>query len=107
VTKLVSRLLVLLAVLLMPLGMATAATPVHHEQMAAGMPMEHCPDQAPKHDMHGGLAACNMACSGALPAADFARSDFAPLPYLALAPSLVASLHGMHPETDTPPPKVS
>ena len=107
VTKLAARLFVLLAVLLMPFGMATAATPAHHERAMAGMPMEHCPDQVPRHDMKGGLAVCTMACSAALPAADFTRSDVAPLASVALAPSPIAFLNGIHPETATPPPRIS
>ncbi len=106
-TRLASRLLVLLAVLLMPLGMATAATPVHHEQAAAATPMEHCPDQTPQNDRKGGLTACTMACSGALPAVHFASSEFAPLAYAVLAPAPIASLDGIQPETATPPPRLS
>lgn len=107
VTKLAARLFVLLAVLLMPFGMATAATPTHHEQAMAGMPMEHCPDRAPQHNMKGGLAACTMACSVALPAADFTRSDLVPLASVTVAPSPIALLHGIQPETATPPPRIS
>jgi len=107
VTKLAARLVVLLAVLLMPLGMATAAAPAHHVQAAASMPMEHCPDQAPQHDMKGGLAACTMACSAALPAADLSSSGPVHLIYVPAAPLAVAFLHGIHPDTATPPPKLS
>ena len=102
-----AKLLVLLAVLLMPLGMATAATSAHHEQSAGGVPVQHCPDGAPHHDMKGGLAACTMACSAALPAADLSRSEPAAAAYVPVAPSVTTSLHGIHPDTATPPPKVS
>ena len=91
----------------MPLGMSTSAIAAHHEASMAGMPMEHCPDQAPQHDMKGGLAACTMACSAALPAADFTRSDLVPLASVAVAPSPIAFLHGIQPETATPPPRIS
>jgi hypothetical protein len=107
VTKLAARLLVLLAVLLMPLGMATAAAPTEHAQAMAGMPMEHCPDQTPQHDMKGGLAACTMACSAALPAADLARSELEPLALVAVMPAPIVSLDGIEPETATPPPRLS
>lgn len=106
-TRLASRLLVLLAVLLMPLGMATAATPVHHEQMAAVVPMEHCPDETSQHEMKGGLAACTMACSAALPAVAFAGSGFTSLASVILAPASTVFLHGIQPETVTPPPRLS
>jgi hypothetical protein len=107
VTSLATKLLVLLAVLLMPLGMAMAATTAHHEHAAASMPVEHCPDRAPQHDMKGGLAACTMACSSALPAADLSRSEPPPAAYVPAAPSVIMSLHGIHPDTATPPPKLS
>jgi len=107
VTKVAARLFFLLAVLLMPLGMATAAAPAHHDQPAASMSMEHCPDRAPKHDMQGALDACTMACSAALPAADLSQSVTVPLPYVPVARAIFASLHGIHPDTATPPPKLS
>ena len=101
------KLLALLAVLLMPLGMSpAAAAPVHHD-MAAGMPMGHCPDQAPGHDKKSGFAECTMACAAALPAvqAPAAGLPIVPpeLPRLALSDRL----HGLHPETATPPPRAS
>ncbi|HEX6742246.1 MAG TPA: hypothetical protein VF079_10705 [Sphingomicrobium sp.] len=99
------KLLVLLAVLLMPFGMAPAtAKTVHHQ---AAMPMQHCPEPAPSRGGKAGLVECTMACSAALPAADAARDG--PLP-LVCAPDLtdaVPQLHGLHPETATPPPKRS
>ena len=107
VTKLAAKLLVLIAVLLMPLGMATAATPALHHQTAEAAPMEHCPDPAPQQDVKGGLAACTMACSAALPAVDLTRSGSVPASYVIVILAPVASLHGIHPETDTPPPRRS
>jgi hypothetical protein len=99
------RFLALIAVLLMPLGMvpAAAASTVHDH---AAMPMEHCPDQAPKQS-HGTKAECTMACAGALPAA--AAEQVVP-PLFAGAPAQsapTAQLHGLHPETATPPPRRS
>ena len=100
------RLFALLAVLLMPFGMQPAAgAPAagHH----ASMPMQHCPEQAPRHDPKGAFAECTMACSAALPAAD--RADDRP-PLLICAPSEAAAvriMHGLHPDTATPPPKRS
>lgn len=98
------KLLALIAVLLIPLGMApAAASPVHGH---VAMPMEHCPDQAPKQT-HGTSAECTMACAGALPAV--AASHMAP-PLFAerlAQPAPTARLHGLHPETATPPPRRS
>lgn len=102
------RILALVAVLLMPLGMAPATaapTPAQHHQMA--MPMEHCPDQAPGHDRKAGFAECTMACSAALPAIG-PVADRTPL--LVCAPSEAAAaqiLRGLHLDPVTPPPKRS
>ena len=100
------RLFALLAVLLMPFGMqpAAGAPAAGHP---ASMPMQHCPEQAPRHDPKGAFAECTMACSAALPAAD--RADDRP-PLLICAPSEAAAvriMHGLHPDTATPPPKRS
>jgi hypothetical protein len=101
------KLLALLAVLLMPLGMSpAAAAPVHHD-MGAGMPMGHCPDQAPSHDKKSGFAECTMACAAALPAVEAPAAGLPIVP--AELPSLALSdrLYGLHPETATPPPRAS
>lgn len=107
---LVGRLLLLLAVLLMPLGMtpaAASASPVDHHQMMAGMAMGHCPDQSNKHGQDGGLAMCSMACASALPAQEVARDD-TPLrqPQL-LIPMMTQGLRGILLEIATPPPKIA
>lgn len=107
VRTLLAKLGLLLAVLLMPLGMAPAAATSHHSM--AAMMSGHCPDQAPANHVKGdGIADCAMACAAALPAAD-AAPESAPLsladtPLLAVA---VERLHGLHPETATPPPRAS
>jgi hypothetical protein len=98
--------MLLLAVLLMPLAMIpAAAAPAHHE--IASMQMGHCPDQAPRHDMKGGIAECTMACAGALPAADLAAHD----PPAVISERLIRMsahrLQGLHPESEPPPPKPS
>jgi len=102
------RLLLLLAVLLMPFGMTGAvAAPAQQHAAAAGMPMPHCPEPPPSQHGKAGFAECTMACSAALPAAA-ARPD-APL-LIVCAPDLseaVRQLHGLHPDTATPPPKRS
>ena len=102
----IANLLVLIAVLLMPMGMqpAAAAPVVRH---ASAMPTQHCPDQPSKHDGKRALAECTMVCSSALPAADLPRPQ--PL-LLACSPEisgLTEILRGLHPETETPPPKRS
>jgi hypothetical protein len=103
--RLIAKLLILVAVLLMPIGMAPAvASATHH---AAGVAMQHCPEPAPNHGMKGGLGECTAACAAALPAADL--SPQAP-PRFVCEPVLPAGaepLRGVHPDTATPPPKRS
>ena len=108
VRSILSRLLLLAAVLLMPFGMQAApGAPAMQQRMDASMPMNHCPEQGPKRTGHVGFVECTMACSAALPAGDL-KQDAAPL--IGCAPAeaeAVPQLHGLHPETATPPPKAS
>lgn len=103
------KLMVLIAVLLMPLGMQPAvafATITHGHDMAASMPMEHCPDQT-KHEHNDGFATCSMACASALPAQPLVR-DEAPTPdHQLVRPVAANTLHGLHPEVPAPPPKLT
>ena len=99
-----SKLLLMLAVLLMPLGMTPAASAQGpHDQAMAGM--GHCDQQAPAHDSTHGFPQCTMACSAALPA--FAASSEEPPPVVCLPPRPVTAqvLRGLPPETATPPPR--
>ena len=101
------KLLVLLAILLMPFGMARAHISAPHPAPMAGMPMEQCPDNAPRHKSDGSLDECTMACLAALPAADLAGPESLPITHDFVAPSRAIPLHGLHPDTATPPPKRS
>jgi hypothetical protein len=96
------RLLTLVAVLLMPFGMASAAA---HRVTAA--PMQHCPQQGSNHPSKGTLAECTMACSAALPAAERAGNEPVRIISAPMVAALPPRLHGLHPETATPPPKRS
>jgi hypothetical protein len=106
--RLMGKLLILLAVLLMPFGMmpAPAAAAAHHGPMA-GTPMQHCPGEPTKHDPKSGFVECTMACSAALPAADIARGEPLLIVCTPVRPSVSHVLHGLHPETATPPPRDS
>src|SRR3954451_11912400 len=95
------RLLALVAVLLMPLGMAPTTAAQHH---IVPMPMQHCPEQAPKHDA---LGECTMACAAALPAVDAQQGEAVAIAQVPVVAALVRQLHGLHPETATPPPKLA
>jgi hypothetical protein len=102
----VARLLVLLAVLLMPVGMAPAPA-ANHDPATADMAMQHCPDQSSKHQHNDCLATCSMACASALPAQELVR-DETPIRRPQLMISVAGhALHGIHPEIDTPPPKLA
>ena len=107
VLRLIARIVLLVAVLLMPFGMTPSAASEPHHALGASMPMEHCPDRAPGHDSKGGVAQCTMACAAAVPASAASAEE----PHLIAAdvvvPDLTRSLHGLHPETATPPPKRS
>jgi hypothetical protein len=100
------RLIVLIAVLLMPLGTqpAAAAPAAHH---SASMPMQHCPDQRSNHNMTRGLHECTMACSAALPAADLASHEPLLIVCEPILPTAAERLQGLHPEAATPPPKLA
>lgn len=101
-----ARLALILAVLLMPFGMAPApASAPHHSMAMAPTAMQHCPDGTSGQSGKGGIADCAMACAAALPAG--AAAAGAPLVIVCdrAAPGVQQRLNGLHPETVTPPPK--
>lgn len=101
------KLLALIAVLLLPLGMTTApaaAATTDHGAMAS-MPMKHCPEQSPVHGGKAGFTECTMACSAALPASDLPRDRPLLIACLPVETEAAHVLHGVHPDTATPPPK--
>jgi hypothetical protein len=105
---LMAKLLVLLAVLLMPLGMSAApAAAASHHSASASMPMQHCPEQAPSQDSKRGFVDCTMACSAALPAVELPQEEHLPTASTPAAASTAEILHGLHPDTATPPPKLA
>jgi hypothetical protein len=99
------KLLALIAALLMPFGMTTvpAAATEHH---SASMPMKHCPEQG-QQSGKAGFVECTMACSAALPAAEAGQNG--PVLVVCVPTEAVAArqLHGLNPDTATPPPKRS
>lgn len=103
------KLLALIAVLFLPLGMTTApaaAATTDHGAMAS-MPMKHCPEQSPGHGGKAGFTECTMACSAALPVADLGSHRTIRIACTPVEPCLAGPLHGLHPETATPPPRRS
>ena len=101
------KLLALVALLLTSFSMTSPVRAAPHHDMSAAMQMEHCPDAGGKSAPKGGVPECAMACSAALPAADVPQPQ---LPTVGCSPThgpLARSLHGIHPDTATPPPKGS
>jgi hypothetical protein len=107
VRSIIARMMLLFSVLLMPLGMAPATGAGHARQVMAAMPMGHCDEGSPKHGMKGGFAECTMACSAALPAAERPNDASPPVGCAPVLPIAAQVLHGIHPETATPPPRHS
>jgi hypothetical protein len=99
----VLKLLAVLAMLLMPFGMAPAAATIQHH--GAAMPMQHCPDEQSSSGKKGAFAECTMACSAALPA--LAQPQPLPVPTACerVRPPLAQQLSDLHPEIATRPPK--
>ena len=106
-TRILANLLVLLAVLLMPLGMSSAAsaaqTASHHDM--AGIAVGHCPDEDSRPEPMPGIAACTMACSAALPAIEPVQPQRSAQARAPQEIDRVPILSGLHPEAATPPPK--
>ena len=100
------KLLALLAVLLMPLGMAAPASASQHHSMAS-MPIQHCPDHAPGQKGKFGFTECTMACAGALPAVERSPNDERRSDVTLVLALPVHQLHGIQVEIATPPPKRS
>ena len=101
------KLVVLIAVLLMPLGMSPVPASTQNHSMTADMPMGHCADQGSGHDRKHGIAECTMACAAALPAADAPIDE--PLSIISghILPASSEPLHGLHPDIATPPPRLA
>lgn len=101
------RLLTLAAVVLMPFGMGAAvATAAHHAPASAAA--GHCEEQEsqPAEQSSDQAIDCAIACS--MLATTEARAD-EPAPSLCLARGrpLAERGSGLHPDTATPPPKLS
>ena len=106
----IGRLLVLFAVLLMPVGMQSAATSAPHSDhhaMMAGTPRGHCPEQSSGHQHNDGLATCSMVCASTLPAQELARDETLVRDHQLVAPVPAQTLHGILLEIATPPPKLA
>jgi hypothetical protein len=101
------RLILLIAVLVMPFGMSAAPAAAGRTGVAASMPMPDCPDQDSNHAAKGGIAICGMACSAGLPAADAILETRTLAGSVPIEQPIPRGLTGIHPETATPPPRPS
>ena len=101
------NLLTLVALALMPFGMAAPAAAAGHHSAPAVSGAQHCPDQEGVPRAMDGISECTMACASTLPA--IAPTDgqlLAPVAPPNLRP-LAKPLTGLHPETATPPPRLA
>ena len=100
------RLLTMIAVLLIPFGMAAApAAAIDGHHSSSSMTVEHCPENAPADAVSGGPADCAMPCSAAVPPAKLSAARSGDAASLAVEPILERALAGILLEIATPPPK--
>lgn len=112
------RLLTMVAMLFSPISMAgghaamampAAAAGSMADHMSAAAPAGHCADMDKQTDKGGPTAPnidCTIACS-AMPSADFeVEARAMPAGFIEPEP-LATALHGLHPESDPPPPRIS
>ena len=99
-----ARLLALVALLLMPLGMASA--PANAAPAAQSVAAGHCDDHAPAPDAPIKKPMHCTACA-ALPAADAPEPSARVLPSAPRWLALSAPINGVEPDIATPPPKRS
>ena len=103
------RLLTLVAMLLMPFGMGAAnASPAHHAAPAPAAAAQHCDDHGGQPAEQSPDVAMDCAVSCSMLAMTEARIDRlrVALPVLTARP-LADRDAGLHPDTATPPPKLS
>jgi hypothetical protein len=105
IRKLFAIVLLLAASIAMTAAPAAATGP--HHAPGAAVPMQHCPEQTPGHDVKGGMVECTMACSAALPAADWPLEEPLRIASAPIEPTDVHVLYGLHLDPATPPPKRS
>lgn len=100
------RLLALVAVFLMPLGMAAPAMaqPMPAQHAAMSMPMGHCEQPTNEEAPAKSKADCTAMCT-ALPAAGNPSPAEIVKPVALRIAAIAAQFAGIEPEIATPPPK--
>ena len=105
--RLISAFWVALALLVSPIVMAGGAA--HAAAPSMAMASDHCADmgEAPPSDksMPGMDIACAIACTALPAAAPYFAAAGALQPTAALA-ARAGTLAGIHPESETPPPRI-
>lgn len=109
--RLLSSLLVALALFFTPLAMADGPAAAHGATVAASDVAGHCADSGDQgRDDHmpgqtsGAKARCMVVCA-AVPSAPVLMAERTPSPKVALAMPCILMLTGIAPEHDTPPPR--
>ena len=100
------NILIVIALALMPLGMAAPAAAAAHHPAAASGAAEHCPDRNAAPLANNGIGECAMGCAAAIPPFDRIAGPPSP-PATPELRVFVEPLTGLHPETATPPPRSS
>jgi hypothetical protein len=103
----VLRLLTLLALVLLPFGMGTAgAMPTHHAPAAATA--QHCDERGgqPAEQSRDEVMDCAVSCS-MLAVAEVQVEELSVAQPVLIAPPIAERHGGLHPDTATPPPKLS
>lgn len=98
------KLLLLLAVLMLPLGMAGPAA-ANDRVPPAAMAMHHDAGHHSSGHAKGVMAECTMACSAALPAAELRPLEIRPVTLAPEKPAPATKLTGILLEMATPPPR--
>ncbi len=100
------RLMTLIALVLMPLGMgAVSAGTIDHGAPVAGA--EHCGDQGDQPDGNSSRHSVDCIACSMLVTAGIRVTEPAPASRSPAARPLTEDAAGLHPETATPPPKIS
>jgi hypothetical protein len=105
--SMVLRLLTLLALVLMPFGMGAAnAAPAHHAPVATTA--QHCDEHGsqPADQTRDEAMDCAVSCS-MLAVADAQVEEPAVAHAIVTVPPVAERGAGLHPDTATPPPKLS
>ena len=103
--KLLSQILMVVALLLAPLTMSAATAAPAHGAMGAGTAMEHCPDAEEGAEPSSGMAECAMGCAAALPAIAGGEGSAIQPGRAGAVRALASRLANFHPDIATPPPK--